>query len=138
VAQAISAQGGPVWRAQIAPDAASLAALQGKRVLAFCGIGDPPRFFRTLQASGIDVAVEKAFADHHRYTSADVAALLAQAARDGLTLVTTEKDLVKLRALPGTQDIVAFAVTLAFDDVAALRTFVLTQLNKARTKTFRA
>ena len=61
----------------------------------------------------------------------------SQAKREGLTLVTTEKDLVKLRALPGTSGIVPFAVTLAFDDVATLRAFVLTQLNKARTKNFR-
>jgi tetraacyldisaccharide 4'-kinase len=137
VAVAIAAQGCPVWRAQIMPDAATVARLQGKRVLAFAGIGDSGRFFKTLRTSGVDVVVEKAFADHHPYTSADVDALVSQAKRDGLTLVTTEKDLVKLRALPGAQDIVPFAVTLAFDDPAALKTFVTTQLNKARMKKFR-
>ena len=42
--------------------------------------------------------------------------------RDGLTLVTTEKDLVRLRGgeggMPPARDIVPFAVTLEFDDVA--------------------
>ena len=138
VAKAIFEQGGPVWRAQIKPNAASVAALEGKRVLAFCGIGDPGRFFRTLKASGIDVVVERALADHHPYTLADIDALRGQARRDGLTLVTTEKDLVKLRGLPGAQDIVPFAVTLAFDDTAELNAFVLARLNKARTNKFRA
>jgi tetraacyldisaccharide 4'-kinase len=137
VADAIAAQGCPVWRAQIMPDAATVARLQGKRVLAFCGIGDPRRFFNTLRMGNVDVVVEKAFADHHPYTAADLDALLAQARRDGLTLVTTEKDLVKLRALPGAQDIVPFAINLAFDEAGALKTFVLAQLNRARTKTFR-
>jgi tetraacyldisaccharide 4'-kinase len=138
VASAIAAQGGAVFRARLEPAPASLAALQGKRVLAFAGIGDPRRFFRTLRGSGVDVVVETAFADHHAYTAADVAALVARARRDELTLVTTEKDLVKLRAFPGTSDIVPFAVVLAFDEASTLKTFVLTQLNKARTKKFRA
>jgi tetraacyldisaccharide 4'-kinase len=138
VAASITAQGGVVFRARLEPDAASLSALRGTRVLAFAGIGDPARFFRTLRGSGVDVVIEKAFADHHAYTSADVDALATRASRDGLTLVTTEKDLVKLRALPGASDFQPFAVTLAFDDVAALKTFVLMQLNKARTKKFRA
>jgi hypothetical protein len=42
-----------------------------------------------------------------------------------------------LRALPGVQDIVPFAINLAFDEAGALKTFVLAQLNRARTKTFR-
>jgi tetraacyldisaccharide 4'-kinase len=138
VAASITAQGGVVFRARLEPDAASLSALRGTRVLAFAGIGDPARFFRTLRGSGVDVVIEKAFADHHAYTSADIDALATRASRDGLTLVTTEKDLVKLRALPGTSDFEPFAVTLAFDDVAALKTFVLMQLNKARTKNLRA
>jgi tetraacyldisaccharide 4'-kinase len=134
VADAIAAQGCPVWRAQITPDAATVARLQGKRVLAFAGIGDPGRFFNTLRTSNVDVVVEKAFADHHPYISADLDALLAQARRDGLTLVTTEKDRVKLRALPGAHDIVPFAINLAFDEAGALETFVRTQLNKARSR----
>jgi tetraacyldisaccharide 4'-kinase len=138
VATAIAAQGRPVWRAQITPDSASLSALQGKRVLAFCGLGDPRRFFRTLKAAAVEAVVERAFPDHHPYTSGDVATLVAQAKRDGLTLVTTEKDLVKLRALPFAESIVPFTVSLTFDDPAGLQTFVLTQLNQARAKISKA
>ena len=42
---------------------------------------------------------------------------------DALTLVTTEKDVVKLRTMPSTHGIIPFAVTLAFDDIAAFRAF---------------
>jgi tetraacyldisaccharide 4'-kinase len=132
VATQVAAKGAPVFRAQLRPAEESLAALQGRRVLAFAGIGDPGRFFRTLRSVGVDVAAEKAFPDHHPYTADDIATLVAQAQREALTLVTTEKDMVKLRGLNGAESIVPFAVTLAFDDDAALRGFVMERLNRAR------
>ena len=90
VAAGIAQQGKPVLRAQLAPDQASVASLRGKRVLAFAGIGDPARFFATLQASGVDVAQQRAFADHHAFSKAEIDNLIADAGRDALTLVTTE------------------------------------------------
>ena len=79
VAAAISARGKPVLRARLTPDAASVARLVGKPVLAFAGIGDPERFFRTLRASGIEVARTRPFADHHMFSQAEIAALAADA-----------------------------------------------------------
>jgi tetraacyldisaccharide 4'-kinase len=141
VAAAIAAQGKPVLSAQMRPDDASVASLRGKRVLAFAGIGDPQRFFRTLRASGIEVVLEHAFADHHPFAKAEIESLIAAAKSDALTLVTTEKDLARLRTAVGVPDwvreIVPFAVTLAFEDAAKLRTFVTDRLFKAREKKFR-
>jgi len=99
-------------------------------VLAFAGIGDPARFFNTLRASGIDVIRERAYADHHPYAQGEIEGLIAEAKRDGLTLVTTEKDLARLRSWA--QQIVPFPVTLEFDDAALLRKFVADRLFKAR------
>jgi tetraacyldisaccharide 4'-kinase len=109
--------------------------------LAFAGIGDPPRFFRTLRASGIAVVAERAFADHHPLSTSEIETLIADAKRDALTLVTTEKDLARLRTAEGlpcwAKDIVPFAVTLEFEDAAKLRKFLSDQLFKARGKKFR-
>lgn len=132
VAALVAGKGAPVLTARLVPDDTSIAALRGKRVLAFAGIGDPARFFRTLRHAGVDVAVEKAFADHHPYTAADIDALSAQAQRDGLVLVTTDKDAVKLRAMPAAEEIIAFGVTLVFEDMAALQALVIERLNQAR------
>lgn len=140
VAAAIAALGRPVLSARFRADA-SAASLNGKRVLAFAGIGDPVRFFRTLRASGIETVRERAFADHHPYTQAEIEALIAEARRDALTLVTTEKDLARLRVggqlAPYAQGIEPFAVTLEFDDAVKLRTFVTNRLFKAREKKYR-
>jgi tetraacyldisaccharide 4'-kinase len=136
VAAEIAAQGKPVLSAHLKPDEVQVAQLRGRRVLAFAGIGDPTRFFNTLRASGIEVAGQRAFADHHVYSQAEIESLIAEARGDALTLVTTEKDLARLRhggSLPDwAKQIVAFAVTLEFDDAAALRKFVADRLFKAR------
>jgi tetraacyldisaccharide 4'-kinase len=142
VAQDVAAHGKPVLFARLKPDDASVASLRGKRVLAFAGIGDPARFFETLRASGIEVSRERAFADHHAFSEREIESLIAEAGRDALTLVTTEKDLARLRTrgeLPSrAQAVVPFAVTLEFDDAALLRKFVSERLFKAREKNFRS
>jgi tetraacyldisaccharide 4'-kinase len=140
VAGAVTAQGGLVLRAQLTPSEACLAVLRGRRVLAFAGIGDPGRFFRTLRTSGVEVVAEKAFADHHPFSQSEIEVLAAAAKRDGLTLVTTEKDFARLRRAgePAAQDIVPFAVTLRFDDEPKLLRFVTDRLFKSRARKFRS
>lgn len=72
--------------------------LAGRRVAAFCGIGNPAGFRRLLEASGYRLVGCREFADHYRYGRADVEALTAWAAElQAEALVTTHKDLVKLR-----------------------------------------
>ena len=141
VAAELAAQGKPVLSAHLKPDDASIAALRGKRVLAFAGIGDPVRFFDTLRSSGIELAGERAFADHHAFTKGEIEDLVAEAKRDALTPVTTEKDLARLRIkgeIPSwAQAIVPFAVTLEFEDAASLRKFISERLFEARERKFR-
>jgi tetraacyldisaccharide 4'-kinase len=142
VAAAVAARGKPVLSARLKADDASIASLSGKRVAAFAGIGDPGRFFRTLRASGVEVVLQRAFADHHPFSQGEIETLIAQARRDALTLVTTEKDLARLRGREGLPDwareIVPFAVTLEIDDGVGLRKLLSEWLFNARTKKFGA
>ncbi|MBR0959342.1 tetraacyldisaccharide 4'-kinase [Bradyrhizobium japonicum] len=139
VAAELAKRDKPELRARLKPVAASLAQLLGKRVFAFAGIGDPGRFFRTLRASGIEVARTRAFADHHMFSQDEIAALAADAQREQLTLVTTEKDLARLRGREGVPDgIVPFAVQLEFDEPAKLRQLISYHLYKARERRFSA
>ncbi len=76
-----------------------LGELDGRRIAAFCGIGNPEGFRRTLESLGAALASFRAFPDHHSYTAADVAELTSWSAAAGADLVlTTQKDSVKLRA----------------------------------------
>jgi tetraacyldisaccharide 4'-kinase len=75
------------------------------------------------------------------FSKAEIKALLSEGKRSRLTLVTTEKDMARLRGVTGfpafARGIVAFAVTLGFDDPAQLRKFVADALFQARERRFR-
>jgi tetraacyldisaccharide 4'-kinase len=131
----VTGKGGLVLRAGIVADPQVVAALRGRRVLAFAGIGDPQRFFATLGASGIDVVATRAYADHHPFTRAEINALIEEARSGKLALVTTEKDLVRLPGLDAVDAamIQALPITLVFDEEAKLRDVVAAKLKQART-----
>lgn len=63
----------------------------GKQVAAVCGIGNPARFFATLRGLGLSFS-EHPFPDHHAFAVGDLP--------EADWIVVTEKDAVKLAALP--------------------------------------
>jgi len=78
-------------------DTATLASLTDKPVVAFCGIGNPESFRRTLAACECDVREFRVFPDHHHYSETDVEEIAALAGRhDAAAVVATLKDLVKI------------------------------------------
>jgi tetraacyldisaccharide 4'-kinase len=86
----------PVLHGRIEADRQSLAALTGRKIMAFAGIADPQKFFATLAEAGLVVAEQISFADHHRYTPAEARMLLERAQAQNLLLLTTEKDHARL------------------------------------------
>ena len=83
---------GPVLRAHVAP--AHSGDWKGTRVVAFAGIGRPEKLFRSLAGLGAELVETVAFADHHPYNHAELAALKRRAG--DVRLVTTEKDYVRI------------------------------------------
>jgi tetraacyldisaccharide 4'-kinase len=116
------APGVPVVGAAYAPvacwDGASmrtvtLAELRGTRPLAFAGIAAPAAFRATLESAGVAPADLVEFPDHHWYGADDLARLDRRADAVGAaTLVTTEKDWVRLRQLPSRRPLCVLAVDL--------------------------
>ena len=138
IADAARARAIPVFDAKLVPDAGLIQALGGGRVLAFAGIGDPDKFFATLRDAGVAVAASRGFPDHHRYTRADARSLIELGDREGLILLTTEKDLVRMEGDDQVAELAArsqaLPVTLAFDDAAGFRTLLLERIARARAK----
>jgi tetraacyldisaccharide 4'-kinase len=85
----------PLWRIR---RSMQVPAITGP-VIAFCGIARPEQFFTGLAQAGLDLVVRKAYADHHRYTAAELMQLASAALAAGATLLTTEKDAMRLASL---------------------------------------
>jgi tetraacyldisaccharide 4'-kinase len=118
----------PVLRGRLVPDPAAVAALAGRKVLAFAGIAYPEKFFATLSAAGVTAPVTRGFPDHHIFTRTEADDLVRTADRDALSLVTTEKDLMRIEGnadIAGlAQKTVALPVRLAVDNNEAIRALV--------------
>lgn len=113
LAEQAAAAGVPVTTARVEPDPAALLRLRGRRLFAFAGIGRPGKFYETLVAGGLDVVGRRSFADHHRFTAGEVAALRRAAEGAGAVLVTTAKDRVRL---PADFPVEVLTIDLVFDN----------------------
>ncbi len=72
-----------------------------RKAVVFSGIGNPDAFRATVATLGVDVAAFRAFPDHWHYSEADLTELAGLAEEHSADLLlTTLKDLVKLRDLP--------------------------------------
>jgi tetraacyldisaccharide 4'-kinase len=124
-----------VFRGRLAPDPMIAKSLEGKRVLAFAGIGRPEKFFETLRECGAIVEVAKAFPDHHPYNAVDLDNLRQEARQRGLMPVTTEKDLVRISAAARSEpwtSLSVLPVRLKIEDTSGLRNYLLRRINDRR------
>jgi tetraacyldisaccharide 4'-kinase len=83
-------------------------ALRGRRLHAVAGIGNPARFFATLESLGL-AFTPHAFPDHHRFAPGDLAF------PDCDAVLMTEKDAVKCRSFPR-DDLYALRVEARVDE----------------------
>lgn len=84
--------GKPIFRS--VHEQSGIATLRGKRIIALSGIGNPDAFEQQLRSAGATIVQSKRFADHHHYSTNDLANLV-----DADAIVTTEKDWVKISKL---------------------------------------
>lgn len=82
----------PVLRAWLKPSAPP----PGGALIAFAGIGRPEKFYDALTAAGGEIIDTVSFGDHHAFSEGEMKYLFSLAARHGASLVTTEKDWVRL------------------------------------------
>ncbi|HHT9129635.1 MAG TPA: tetraacyldisaccharide 4'-kinase [Candidatus Brocadiaceae bacterium] len=72
--------------------------LYGKRVLAFCAIGNPVSFRKSIETLGAEVLDFRVFPDHHVYTPSELRKLNEAAQRiKPEAIIITQKDKVKIK-----------------------------------------
>ncbi len=110
--------GKKVLRAKIMPK--NLADFRDKKLMAFCGLAFPQKFFSFLESQGLDLVDSRGFPDHYSYQISDLKNLCKIAEEKNITLVTTKKDWVKF---PKTfQDKIAYLdIDLVFENKDLLK-----------------
>jgi len=98
----------------------------------FCGIARPEQFFSGLEAAGVHVVARLAFADHHRYTAADMQRIADAASRVGAqTILTTEKDRARLGALTADLPLHSVPLRVEIEDQERALSWLAGRLQKA-------
>ncbi len=93
----------PVCATSADNEAISVEQLKGRKVFAFCGIGNPDAFLGTIRGLGAELAGSKVYDDHHHYTEHCLADIRAQARVSGADIIlTTQKDWTKVSGLART------------------------------------
>ena len=88
--------------------------LNNKKVYAFSGIANPAYFQATLRTVGAEIIGFRKFRDHHLYTQKEIDEIKLDAG--GHEIITTKKDLVKLRDLELPERISALKIEFSVDE----------------------
>lgn len=112
-------------------------------VLAWCGIADPEKFFRTVRETGATLVETRTFPDHHHFSEDEIADLLDRAAANGCLLVTTAKDRVRLEPGHGRGGELAeksrvIEVEIRFDDPTSPSKIIDAALKAAKARLLRS
>ena len=94
--------------------AEDVTALKGRSVFAIAALANPHAFFQTLEDSGVQIVDKFIFPDHHYFTEEELTPILKRCQEQGVWLLASEKDLVKLRRVVNSPLIRALEISVQF------------------------
>ena len=77
--------------------------IKSNKVICVSGVASPASFFSMIEQLGGIIAAKHTFPDHHYYTTKELVPIIQKAKENNLRIITTEKDIVKIRNLSGLQ-----------------------------------
>lgn len=88
--------------------------IRNRKVICMAGIANPQSFFKLLEDLGAEILVTESFPDHHFFKPDEINALLAYAKSEDALIVTTEKDIVRIKKIVSDESIVFLEVDIHF------------------------
>jgi len=118
----------PVFNSKIVIE--NLPKIKKNDVLAFCGLANPLKFYKTLEENKFNVIKTRSFPDHHKYTNEDISNLEKDAKKEKLQLITTQKDYVKIESKnKNLINVLPINLILAKKDEAKFKSFLKDLIN---------
>ncbi|MDD0854092.1 tetraacyldisaccharide 4'-kinase [Halobacteriovorax sp. GB3] len=88
--------------------------LKEKRVICVSGIASPLSFYSLVDSLGADIIHRESFPDHHYFKPEEISRLLDLAEKEDALILTTEKDIVKIRRVSDNERIVYLEIKVNF------------------------
>lgn len=114
----------PFFKAKISPEPLSL---PSNRVVAFCGLGFPQKFYTSLKELGIELLATETFPDHYQYKNDDLLRLQELAQKHNSILVTTRKDLIKIPP-PWQEQLYVLDIRIDFEESEKVCDYILQKI----------
>lgn len=88
--------------------------IRNRKVICVAGVANPQSFYKLLEDLGAEILVTESFPDHHFFKPDEINSLLSYAKNEDALIVTTEKDIVRIKKIVSDESIVFLEVDIHF------------------------
>ncbi len=88
--------------------------LKDQKVICVSGIASPDSFFKSVQSLGANIVDSYTFTDHHYFLLDDILPIITKATQDDCLIITTEKDMVKLKRIVSDERLYFLKISVEF------------------------
>ena len=88
--------------------------IANQNVICIAGIASPGSFYNSIENLGAKIVHKETFPDHHYFTTEEIDRLIQLAKKENAIIITTEKDIVKIRKISDASEIYYLEIKVNF------------------------
>lgn len=88
--------------------------ISGINVICVAGIASPASFFNAVESLGANIIKRVTFPDHHYFLGSDMSSIFDLAEKENALVITTEKDMVKMRRVVDDDSVLYLEIKVEF------------------------